>query len=191
MFGGAAGIGALAGPIGAAAGIGLEFAGNMMASNAGVSRRTIRRRGLYALDQARSRDALFGGLEEAALLKGQGDERAGFQGARNSLALQNRIAQQGLVQRGAQNRADLEQSFVSRGLLGNSAAVQGLDNQLGSTNAQLAMLDAMHGQQLAQLGLEEGSLLGQQGRERAAMAARRRDFERSIGEGMFGLYTAG
>lgn len=191
MFAGATGAGAMFGPWGAAAGLGLELTGGLMAQNAKASTKTIRRRGKYALEQNRARDALFGGLEESALLTGQTAERQGFQGARNALGLQTEIAKQGLTARAAQNRADLEQSFVSNGTLGTSGAVNQLGNQMATSNAQLAAIDAMYGQQLASLGLEESSLLGQQGRERAAMAAKRRDYERSIGEGLFSIYTMG
>jgi hypothetical protein len=168
---------------------GLEFGGNMMASNAGVSRRTVRRRGLHSLEQARSRDALFGGLEESALLVGQGQERQGFKGARSALELGGAVAKQGIQQRGAQNLAAREQSIVSSGLLGTSTGAQQFAGTQDTTSQQLAAIDAQLAAQIADLGLEEGALLGQQGRERAMMAGRRRDFERSISEGAFGLYT--
>lgn len=172
-------------------GAGLEFGGNLMASNAGVSRRTVRRRGLQALGTARSRDAVFGGLERAELLSGQKGERQGFAGARSALDFGRAAAATGIQQRGAEGLADLEQSAITSGKLGTSTAAQAFQGVQSQTSQQLANLDLQFAQALADLGLEEGALLGQQGRERTAMAAKQRDMERSLGEAAYQLYTLG
>lgn len=171
------------------AGTGLEFAGGMMDRNARVGRRTIRRRGRVALNAARSRDALFGGLEESALLAGQKAERGGFQGARRALDLGALQARQGVQARGKQAQGELEQSIVSRGLLGTSTGVQALGGIQDRTTAQLSAIDMQLAQAFADLGLQEGELLGRQGRERTGLAGKRRAMEQAFGEAEYGLLT--
>lgn len=161
----------------------------MMSANAQSSTRTKRRRGKYALEQARSRDAVFGGLENAQLLSGQKAERQGFAGARSALDFGRAAAATGIQQRGAENLADIEQSAVTQGTIGTSGAVQGYAQGQSQTSMQLANLDLQFSQALAELGLQEGEVLGNQGRERAAMVAKQRDLERSLGEANFQLYT--
>lgn len=189
MFGGATGVGAMFGPIGAAAGMGLEFLGANMAANAGVSRRTVRRRGKAALALGKSQDALFSGLERAELLKGQADERKGFEGARKALETGGVVAKQGLQTRAAQNRAALEQSVISKGLLGTTPAAQAFAGVGDQYAMQAGMIDAQLAQAFANLGLEEGQMLGQQGLQRTALAAKDRARAQDFSEAEFGLLT--
>jgi len=172
-------------------GTGLEFAGGLMQSNAGASRRTIRRRGRYALDQARSQDALFGGLEESALKAAHGRELEGFRGARGALTQAGAAARQGVLDRGKQNQAALEQSIVSKGLLGTTTGAGAFAGLQDQTSRHLSDIDLQLAQQFADLGLQESGLRGQQGRELAGLAGRNRQFQRGLGEANFGLLTMG
>lgn len=172
-----------------ALGAGLDFAGGMMTRNASTSIKTKRRRGKDALARAQATDALFGGLERAEMLHGQKQELAGFQGARKAMDLGAMQARQTVQAMGKQNVADMEQSAVSSGLLGGSPGVQRVAGAQDRTTAQLAAIDQQLAQQLAQLGLEEGAVRGEQGRERTALAARNRAFQQGIGEGYFSLLT--
>lgn len=180
---------ALIAAIAGAAGTGLEFAGNMMSANASTSIKTKRRRGKYALQNAQSQDALFAGLERAELLKGQQNQLGKFKGARSALDLGANVARQGVMQRGAQNQAKVEQSVVSRGLHGTSTGAQAFAGVGDSTSSQLAAIDTQLAQAFADLGLEEGEVLGQQGLQRTALAGRNRESQRAFQEGLFGILT--
>lgn len=179
----------LAAVIGQAAGVGLDFAGGMMAANEGVSRRTLRRRGKVGLQAAESRDALFAGLERAELLKGQKAQRGGFQGARKALDLGANVARQGVIQRGRANQAATEQSVVSRGLTGTSTGAQAFAGVGDQTSQQLAAIDAQLAQAFADLGLEEGAMLGEQGMQRTALAGKNRGVQQQFSDAYFGLLT--
>ncbi len=188
-FAGATAMGAMAGPYGALAGAGLEFAGNLMAANAGTSIRTKRRRGRFALDQARSRDAVFSGLENAQLMSGQMAQKQGFAGARSALDLGRLGAAGTIQQQGAQNVADLEQSIVTSGLNSTSPGVQQVAGAQDRTTSMLSNLELQFAQALADLNLEEGNMGMQHGLQRQALAARNRDYERSLGEANYQLLT--
>ncbi len=133
------------------------------------------------LEQVKNRDALFGGLENSALLSGQKAERGGFAGARAALDLGAKVARQGLIQRGAQNQANTEQSVVSQGLIGTSTGAQAFSGVGDQTSQQLAAIDSQLAGAFSDLNLQEGSLLGQQGRERTALAGRNRDIASNFG----------
>ncbi len=175
----------------AGGGMALEFAGGMMNRNAGISLSTLRRRGRQAIGQTRASDALFAGLERSELLKGQAGERQGYQTARNALNAGAQVAKQGLAQRGIQNQAATEQSVVSRGLGGTSTGAQAFAGVGNQTAMQMAQIDTQLAQAFADLGLEEGAMLGQQGRERLGLAAKNRGFNQELENANFGILTSG
>lgn len=175
----------------ALAGTGLEFAGGLMDQARGVSRRTVRRRGRFALDQAKSQEELFAGLEEAALKAGHAKETAGFRGAKRAVELGGTAARQTVQDRARAGQAALEQSIVSRGLIGTTSGAGMFAGLQDQTTRQLADIDLQLAEALSQLGLEESDVFGRQGRELAGLAAKRRARAREFQEASFGLLTQG
>lgn len=167
----------------------LQFGGNLMQSRAGTSIKTRRRRGRYAIQQARAQDAVFGGLEESALKSAHAKELGGYTGARKGLELGATAARQGVLGRGKMAQADLEQSIVSKGLLGTTSGLGRLSQLQDRTSAQMSAIDMQLAQQLADLGLEESETMGRQGRELTGLAGKRRAFEKELGEAEYSLLT--
>lgn len=179
-------------PISAQAiGSGLEFAGAMMDRNAGISLKTLRRRGREVIKESRARDALFGGLEEAALKTAHGKELAGFKGARTATELAGIQARRGIQDRGAQAQAQAEQSIVGRGLAGTSTGVQLFSGVADQTSRLLSDLDTQLAQQLASLGLDQAETEAQQGREIAGLRRNSRDYNRELDQFYSQILTSG
>lgn len=172
-------------------GAGLEFAGAMMDRNAGISLKTLRRRGRAVIEESRARDALFGGLEEAALKTAQQKELKGYQGARAATELAGIQARRGIQDRGAQAQAAIEQSVVGRGLTGTSTGVQLFGGIQDQTSRQLADLDMQLAQQLASLGLDQAETEGRQGREIAGLRRNARDYNRELDQFYSQILTSG
>ena len=143
------------------------------------------------LKESRGRDALFGGLERSALLSAHKKQMAGYGGARKALDLGALAARQTIQGRGKQAQADVEQSVVSRGLLGTSTGVQQFAGVGDRTTMQLAAIDQGLAQQLAELGLDEAETAGGQGRELAQLAMRDRDLSREYDYAMAELAPRG
>lgn len=133
------------------------------------------------LQRQQGQDRLFGQLGRNQLLGAHKAELGGFQGAERALGLGALQARQTVQGQHRVNLAEAEQSAVSRGLLGTSTGMQGLQGVGDQTTASLAAIDTGLAQQLATLGLERGGALGRQGRELAALAQSDRDIEREYG----------
>lgn len=134
-----------------------------------------------------SRDALFAGLEESALKAGHKKQLAGFSGAKKAMDLGGIAARQTVKGREKQGLADVEQSAVSRGLMGTSTGAQAYTGLQDRTTAQLASIDQQLAQALAGLGMEEANVQGEQGRELAGLAGRNRQFQQELGYEMASL----
>jgi len=172
-------------------GAGLEFIGGLMDRNTGISLKTLRRRGRQSIAQARASDAVFGGLEEAALRTAHQKELAGFEGAKRSATLAGQHAQRMVQEQGAVNRAQAEQSIVGRGLAGTSTGAQVFGGVQDQTTRQLASIDMQLAQTLSQLGLDQAATEGAQGREIAGLRRNSRDFNRELEQFYTQLMTSG
>lgn len=136
----------------------------------------------FAMLQKQQReDLLMGNLARSQLLGGQKAELGGFAGAERALGLGALAGRQTVQAQGKLNMADAEQSAVSRGLLGTSVGMQGLQGVGDNTTAQLAALDQGYAAQLAELGLQKSSLMGGHGRELAALGQFERGIQRDYG----------
>lgn len=172
-------------------GSGLEFIGGVMDRNAGISLKTLRRRGRAVIDESRARDAVFGGLEEAALRTAHQRELGGFEGAKRAASLAATNAGRFVQDQGAVNRAQAEQSIVGRGLAGTSTGAQVFGGVQDQTTRQLASIDMQLAQTLAQLGLDQAATEGAQGREIAGMRRNARDYNRELDQFYSQILTSG
>jgi len=111
--------------------------------------------GRKVLEQARSRDALGFNLQEAQIKSANKTALRGFQGARNAQQLGAAGARSQVLQRGKQGQAALEQSLVSRGLIGTTPGAQQFAMIGDQTTAQLASIDQQLADALSELGLAE------------------------------------
>lgn len=133
------------------------------------------------LQGVQSQDALFAGLEDAALKSAHKKQLAGFKGARAATDLGATAARQTVLGRSKQGQADLEQSAVSRGLLGTSTGAQAFTGLKDRTTALLGGIDQQLAQAMADLGLQESELQGQQGLQLAGLAGKNRQANTDFG----------
>ena len=133
------------------------------------------------LQGVRGGDQLYAGLQESALKAGHKQELGGFQVARSALNRGGINAGQTVRAQGKINQANVEQSIVSRGLLGTSTGVQSLQSVGDRTASQLGAIDAQLGQAFADLGLQEGSIRGEQGDELAQLLGQTRQNQLALG----------
>jgi hypothetical protein len=131
------------------------------------------RRAVTALD--------FGTNLEGSQIKAANASRlAGFAGARKALDLGATAARQTVLGQGKINQANLEQSAVSRGLLGTSTGAQAFAGVGDRTTAQLSAIDQQLAQAFGDLGL-------QQAQTKAAGEMSLADLQQQKTEAMFNL----
>lgn len=143
------------------------------------------------LNEVGARDAFGAQLQRSQLLAGQRRGLEGFQGARQALTAGGTAARQTALARGKQGQADVEQSLVSRGLLGTSTGAQTFQGVGDQTTAQLQNIDFQLAQAFADLGLEEAQTRERQGQELAGFASDERQRQLELGYALAELAPRG
>jgi len=161
----------------------------------GVQARTDRKRAQRKIKQElgiqRSRGELFSNLQESQLRQGQKAELAGFAGARRGVELAGNRARQGAVDLAKQAQGSLDQSIVSRGLLGTSTGANlnlGLQDR---TSRQLADIDSQLAMALGGLGMQEGAVRRGHSQQLGDVFRQRQQFEGEYGQAMLDLFGQG